>query len=79
MEASIKAEIPNAKVVHKAGYPHTAVTTINGKKGKREIGAFAFLCPAPCGKNACCSAKTTGKNAADLLATQKPQGEEMAR
>ena len=63
MEEAIKKEIPGAVVKHKIGYPLTAAVEINGKR-KREIGPFMFFCPACAGKNACCSAAKTGKNAA---------------
>ena len=81
MEEAIKEQIPGCNVTHRVGWPFTAVVEINGTKGKREIGPFAFCAPAAC-HGACCSAEPTGKNAlalANSLNKGSPGAVEAAR
>ena len=82
MAASIVTALgPETKVIHKVGYPLTAVTEIGGVKGKREIGPFMFCCPAPV-SGACCSPDATGKNVKALsekVASGAPSSTEMER
>lgn len=76
IEAEVLKKMPNAKVKHTCALCFTDVTSVDGKKGKRDCCPMLFCCPSCC---TCVKTDKYGEEGYLPAAAGAPEAAEMVR